>query len=303
MTEPSAATISVVMPARNRAATIGRALESVAAQTVPVAEVIIVDDASSDDTAQVAERFASRFARLEVIRLPVNGGAPRARNLAIARARGDWVALLDSDDAWHPEKLAKQIALTAPEVSAVFTNFRFVGGPDDGCATHVAGEVTLRDLTEENLLGGSSTALVRRTVLERVGAFDPVLPSCQDWDLWLKLARVGTLKVCAEPLTIYHVDGANRISSNARSVVAGHEAVFAKIYADADRRERRRLRAIHGLYLAQLCHALGTNYPAGAAAGRVVVFGGGRFTRTDALRYFARSLRRRFVGRTVAERS
>src|SRR4051794_23345964 len=104
------------MPAWNAEATISEALQSVAVQTYANLEIIIVDDGSADATAQLAERFCARDPRGRVISRS-NGGPAAARNLGIAAARGEWIALIDADDLWHPTKLQKQIsvALAVPE--------------------------------------------------------------------------------------------------------------------------------------------------------------------------------------------
>src|SRR5258706_15592076 len=101
MSEPS---ISVVIPAYRAAKTIGRAIASVIAQTHGVLEVLVIDDGSPDDVSAATERFG---AAVTVIRKE-NGGAASARNLGIERARGDWIAFLDADDYWHPDKLKRQ---------------------------------------------------------------------------------------------------------------------------------------------------------------------------------------------------
>src|ERR1700722_14569573 len=98
--------VSVVIPTYNRADLLPRAIESALAQTRPPAEVVIVDDGSTDDTASVVAQYAHRDAdRVRLLRVP-NGGVARARNAGLAATRSEWIALLDSDDVWAPDKLA-----------------------------------------------------------------------------------------------------------------------------------------------------------------------------------------------------
>ncbi len=221
--------ISVVIPARDREALVGRALESVARQTVPVEEMIVVDDGSGDGTAAAVRRYADRFPRFTLIENPIGGGAPRARNVGAAAATGTLIALLDSDDEWMPDKIERQLALFEDDVAAVFTNIRYrIPGLGDR-VTSVDQEVQLEDLYYENIIGSCSTALMRRSVFDRVGGFDAELPSCQDWELWLRLGHHGRLRVTREPLTLYHLDAQNRISRNVDRVREGHFVVFDRI--------------------------------------------------------------------------
>lgn len=105
--------ISVVIPARNRAKVIGRAIDCANRQTIAPIEIIVVDDASDDDGATVAAAKAAQAAGIPVriIGLDARAGAPNARNIGVAAASGDWIALLDSDDGWADTKLAEQVAL------------------------------------------------------------------------------------------------------------------------------------------------------------------------------------------------
>src|SRR5690349_10342119 len=97
--------VSVVVPTHNRARTLGRTIESVLAQTYPSVELVIVDDGSSDDTGEVIARGWGADARVRYLKKP-NGGPASARNFGFRAARGEYVALLDSDDTWHPWKLS-----------------------------------------------------------------------------------------------------------------------------------------------------------------------------------------------------
>lgn len=221
--------VSVVIPVRDRATIVGRALESVARQTVPIEEVIVVDDGSTDDTVAAVRRYADRFPRFQLIENAVGGGAPKARNAGAAAATGTLIALLDSDDEWTPDKIERQLEILDEDVAAVFTNIRYrIPGQDDRL-TAVAAEVRLEDLFYENFIGSCSTALIRKSAFDQVGGFDVDLPSCQDWELWLRLGQRGKLRVAPDLLTLYHLDAENRISRNVERVRAGHFVVFDRI--------------------------------------------------------------------------
>ncbi|MBX5468232.1 MAG: glycosyltransferase family 2 protein [Firmicutes bacterium] len=193
--------ISVVIPAHNAAATLGDALDSVAAQCYPVAETIVVDDGSTDGTgAMVRERYP--WAR--VIATP-GLGPSGARNAGIAAAQGEFVALLDADDVWHPEKLARQAAVaTDAAVALVAADWvREKGQPWPPVPEAVPSRpVAYGDLLVLNRFQ-TSTVLVRRAVWAAVGGFDPSVDGAEDWDLWLRVARVGRVVKIDWPLVVY----------------------------------------------------------------------------------------------------
>ncbi len=114
---------SVIIPAYNAAASIGKAIESAQAQTERAIEIIVVDDASSDATADVAAPYAARDSRVRCLRLPQNGGKPAAMNMATVAARGKWIALLDADDWYAPARLKTLIdAAEKADVAMVADN-------------------------------------------------------------------------------------------------------------------------------------------------------------------------------------
>ncbi len=106
-------TVAVVIPVFNGAAVIERAIQSVLDQTVPIAEIIVVDDGSTDDTVAVVERLAKAHPAINLVRQPQNGGVSKARNAGNARATADWVAILDGDDTWRPERTEKLLELAS----------------------------------------------------------------------------------------------------------------------------------------------------------------------------------------------
>jgi glycosyltransferase involved in cell wall biosynthesis len=170
-------TISVVIAVWNGEATIAEALASVLAQTLAPSEVIVVDDGSDDGTRTVVERVAqaSLAVPVHLLRLDRNGGQAAALNHGIARAAGAYVAFLDADDVWMPDKLAAQVALfrAQPELDVVygFTRQRWIGGAGGG----------REQAPVPAYLPGAM--LIRRAALDRVGPFDPRwrLGSVVDW--------------------------------------------------------------------------------------------------------------------------
>jgi glycosyltransferase involved in cell wall biosynthesis len=250
-------TISAVIPVRNRETLVARAIESVIAQSLPVDELVVVDDASTDDTARVVEGYADKVRALKLMRLKENVGGAKARNVGIEAAKGDLIAFLDSDDVWYADKLLKQAREFEgrPDRVAAYCGvvmrwgdkeFRFRSIPPNPILTQA-------DLYHASVIVTMSCALVSRQALLEIGGFDASLPSCQDWDLYLRLSDRGSTAVIQEDLVEYWRHTGERISRNRQSVLAGHEAVFGKIYGRiSDPALKRDVRASHEMRLADI---------------------------------------------------
>lgn len=204
--------VSVVMPAWRAEATIARALASIAAQTVRPREVIVVDDGSEDGTCAAAEAMADALAptALRVFRQE-NAGPGAARNRAIAESSGALLAFLDADDEWLPEKLAVSLdALADPGVALVAHNLLLEDGGALSrldCARHLpAGADAFPALFKRGFVATSSV-VCRRDAVDAAGRFDESLPSGQDYELWLSIARDDPRSFALLPdyLTRYHV--------------------------------------------------------------------------------------------------
>lgn len=219
--------VSVVVPTYNRPRELTRAVESVLAQSWTDFEVLVVDDGSTDDTGRVAKSFSDN--RVRYLRQPRNQGVSEARNRGIREARGGLVAFLDSDDEWEPEKLERQVALleAAPRgVGLVYTGSRRAGGPRDGevFIPSCRGDV-YREMLHHNVFDtGSSSVVAKRDVLEQVGGFDSSFPSMEDYDYWIRLARVCRVDFVPEPLVTYH-DQAGDEARRSRAREANLEAM------------------------------------------------------------------------------
>ncbi|GAA2493531.1 glycosyltransferase family A protein [Terrabacter carboxydivorans] len=203
--------VSVVLPVHNPGADLSRALGSVLAQTCPDLEVVVVDDGSDHGVEWVRDLDP----RVVHVRQD-NQGVSVARNVAVARARGELVAFIDQDDVWGPEKLERQIAAVAAQPDAAFwcTWFSWVV---DG--SRIGGDE--RDLTYRGLLADrmvcQSSAMVRRADYLRVGGQNPLLAQTQDWDLFLRLALDRPdPAVVAEDLVDVHLHGNNASRDYAR---------------------------------------------------------------------------------------
>ncbi len=231
-------TISVVLPAYNAAAFIGRALDSVLAQTVRPDEIIVVDDGSTDGTADLVEQ---RHPLVTVLRQP-NGGPGAARNRGVRKAVSDWIALLDADDVWLPEKLERQIAFA-----------RDAGVGIVHCSlleTRIAPDrVGFADLWRQNCIVNSSV-LVRRAAWESVGGCDEdtALISVEDYNLWLRIAYSGwDIVTCREELVAYMCEAGHLTSSYeryARAEIANVERVAERLKLDSAIVNEKRLRTL-----------------------------------------------------------
>lgn len=205
--------LSVVIPAYNVGSYVGRAVESVLDQTCQDIEVIVVDDGSTDDTAEILASIARdrRDGRLVIVR-QANSGLSAARNAGIRRARGRFVGFLDGDDAWHPKKAERHIALMDVDSSAMITFSHSVCIGEDGEPTGVRletgkPELLLDDLIRSNLIGNGSTPVVRRECFEAVGLFRETLRSCEDYDLWCRILSLPGARAVLVPelLTFYRI--------------------------------------------------------------------------------------------------
>lgn len=207
--------VSVVIPTYNRALYLSRAIQSVLAQTFRDLEIIIVDDASTDASAEVMAGIAD--SRVRVLKLSKNQGAAAARNLGIDSSRGKWVAFLDSDDEWKPRKLELQLrALYGQrerERLVGYCAFELTGSqlqkhgiqPDQ----HVGQYLFLEDGEMQ-----TSTLIVPKALAHSV-RFDPLLKRHQDWDFVLRLSKAGArFAWVGDALSIWHSDAPDRISKD-----------------------------------------------------------------------------------------
>jgi glycosyltransferase involved in cell wall biosynthesis len=206
--------VSVIIPAYNAGAYIGRTLQSVKQQTLRDLEVIVVDDGSTDDTAEVVRAWAQGDGRIRLIRQARSGQAA-ARNRAIADARGRYVANLDADDLWRSAFLARTVAALesrGPKAPFAFARSLWIG-PDDRIFVQkpipLPVELHYRDLLLRNPVGNGSAALMRTDAVRACGGYDEALVArfrqAEDWMLQLRLSWLGPAPVIDEPLVLYRI--------------------------------------------------------------------------------------------------
>ena len=205
-------TVSVIIPTFNRWPWVGEAIESVLAQSFADFELIVVDDGSTDDTARELAKFGSR---LRLLRQP-NRGVSAARNLAVRHGRGSYLAFLDSDDLWLPEKLAVQTSFMEqnPAVQICQTEEIWIrnGIRVNPKAKHrkPSGEIFFPSL--KLCLVSPSAVMLTRKLFERVGGFDENFPVCEDYDLWLRIAVDHSVSLIDEALVIKRGGHADQLS-------------------------------------------------------------------------------------------
>lgn len=222
--------VSVIIPAFNAAKTLIRAIDSVRRQNIHALEIIVIDDGSIDDTAEVLKNSIQAGEQIRLIRMHKNSGVSAARNAGIQRARGKYLAFLDADDIWLPGKIQKQIGLMEqdPTITLISCNSRLVS--ESGLELKVGhinrppvdGIDAWKTLLIYNFLP-TPTILTYRSLVEEIGGFDESLMVGEDLDLWIKLAAIGKVTVINEVLTHYYDSAGSlmkRHSSETNSIVA-----------------------------------------------------------------------------------
>ena len=224
--------VTVVIPTRNRSGRVVGAIASAQRQTLADLEILVVDDASGDDSTAVVQKVAAEDARVRLIHQSSQRGAPAARNRGLDERRGEFVAFLDDDDRWLPTKLETQLALlrARPDLVVVGCHHRLIveGGSrnEDFCGPT---KVSRSDLLWVNVLGSASNAVIAPDRLPDNVRFDPAFPAYQDWDMYLRCSRYGGVTVVPEVLCEYvaHAEP-ERLTNQLPKRLAGHELLLRR---------------------------------------------------------------------------
>jgi glycosyltransferase involved in cell wall biosynthesis len=210
--------VSVIIPTHNRVDVVLRALSSVFTQTRPPDEVIVVDDGSTDDTP---DRIPELFPEAVFLRQE-NQGVSAARNRGIHEARGDLLAFLDSDDEWLPLKLERQLQELekSPELPLCHTNEIWIrnGRRVNPMKKHRKYGGRIFDKCLPLCIISPSSALLHRSLLDRVGLFDESLPVCEDYDLWLRICALHPVLYLKEPLIVKYGGHSDQLSRRHRGM-------------------------------------------------------------------------------------
>lgn len=223
--------VSVVIPTHNRAECLPCAITSALNQTFQDFEIIVVDDASQDNTTRVVESFNDQ--RIQYLRHETTQGAAKARNAGILRAKGKYIAFLDDDDEWLPEKLKMQVDIL--ETSPSTLGGVYTGSLDVQQST---GEI-VRQLTPskrgkifdemliQNWIGPTSTVMLKRECFEKVGLFDMNISFAEDYDMWIRVSKEYDFEYIKQPLVKFHYHE-NGLSNNYEMMIRGWEALIEK---------------------------------------------------------------------------
>lgn len=250
--------ISIIIPTYNRERLIARSVKSVLNQTYQDFEIIIVDDASTDNTRELVAGFNDE--RIRYVRHEENKGEAAARNTGIKAARGDYIAYQDSDDEWFPEKLARQIKLledASPEVGVIYTGF---WKTENHGRTYIPFSWVNQkngDIHKELLKGnfiGSPVVLIKRECFSKVGLFDERLRNLVDWEMWLRISKHYHFRCVDEPLVVAHYDSDN-VSDNPDSLIDALKLVLEKNHDEFE--AEKKLLAKHWINIGNLLVATG----------------------------------------------
>ena len=227
---------TVVIPAYNVSRYIQDALISLEQQTFDAFEAVIVDDGSTDGTAAIVQSFCQRDSRFRLVTKP-NGGLSSARNFGIRHAKADYIAMLDGDDVYEPDKIANHVKWldSDPQIGVVYSASKTIR--DDGHVTwmSISGKPISSDplvsLLCKNFVGHGSNAMFRRKLIDEVGEFDETLRSSEDIDFWLRVAATEQWRFQREsqPLCCYRVRPSG-LSFNLPQMHYSHEQVLQSAY-------------------------------------------------------------------------
>lgn len=250
--------VSVVIPTYNRGYCIEGCIRGALAQSYAEIEIIVVDDASRDDTRERVSRIADP--RVSLVIHEHNCGGAAARNTGIRQARGDYIAFLDSDDRWTPDKLEKQMRGLLAKGEAYGLSYTWLlcvdaqGGELMRASPDHEGDCRQQILVS-NFIGSFSNVIIRRELLALVGCLDETMKSCQDWDLFIRLLRL-TRAHCQREYLVHYLQSSGdgvRISLNPRAVVQGHRRIRSKFAAEYRslpcERQSEALRALFNVFV------------------------------------------------------
>lgn len=228
--------VSAIITTKNRAEILPRAIDSVINQTYKNIEIIVIDDGSTDQTPTVIAEYQKKQS-LTLIRNEESVGACQARNQGIERAKGEFIAGLDDDDEWHPERISLLLKNYDDSFACITSNDKMVSS-SRSVEWHKKSNITFDDILYSNQVGNQ--VLVKKERLVQIGGFDESLKAAQDYDLWIRLCeKYGSIKVVQKPLqNIYREDSVDRIT-NPKSQLHGYLSVYQKHKSKMNRDQRR----------------------------------------------------------------
>lgn len=239
--EPLDVPVSVIIPAFNAERTIEETLVSARSQTHKALEIIVVDDGSTDGTAEIVAGHAASDPRIRLVQQR-NEGVASARNRGISAASGEFIAPLDADDIWHPSKIERQLEVFAaegPSTGLIYTWFALIDAESHVLQVRAGrsyrGKV-LPNLAFYNFIGNGSSPLIRKSALAATAGYDAGLrerggQGCEDWKLYFQLAKHCDFGVVPAPLTGYRLLSHN-MSSDGVQMLRSRDLAIADLIAD-----------------------------------------------------------------------
>lgn len=239
--------VSAIIPTHNRADLLQRAIDSVLEQTWKNIEIVVVDDASDDETPELLEELSKEH-RITVIRNKTSKGAAASRNIAIEKSTGEYITGLDDDDYWRPKRVELLMEEFEDGYSAVCSNDRMVMGEKEFVWKKPA-VISLDDLLFYNQVGNQ--VLTKKEYLQEVGGYDEELPSAQDYDLWIRLAETfGPIKTAPHTLQVINMDDDRDRITNSDDQIRGYHACYEKHRAKMNEQQKKyqnyRIRMVEG---------------------------------------------------------
>ncbi|MEW6570513.1 MAG: glycosyltransferase [Nitrospirota bacterium] len=223
--------VSIIIPTFNRAEFLRSAIKSVLNQTFQDFEIIVVDDASKDNTREVVDRFHD--SRIKYLYHNNNGGEAHARNTGMMNSNGQYIAFLDDDDEWLPDKLRLQVDLldrSSVKCGLVYTGYVAIDRINEKILLRrfpvKRGEVQ-EEILVGNFIGAPSTVVLRRECIERVGLFDERITYGLDYDLWIRISEHYHFDYVEDCLVIYNIHE-NRLSNNPELMARGLDDMVKK---------------------------------------------------------------------------
>lgn len=240
--------ISVIIPTHNRKDLLVRAVESVLNQTYKDFEIVIVADGCTDDTSKIVKNLKLRDSRIRFYEYHPAKGGNVARNIGIEKSRGEYIAFLDDDDEWLPNKLEKQLSLFQDdsEIGLVYTGVNIIYSTQNleySFIGKLSGDLS-KEILLDNCIGTTSTVMVKRIIIEESGYFDLKLKALQDFDLWIRICQKCKIGVVQEKLiNYYNYLGKKQVSAITQKYIDAFELIndkYKELYSNLNTEENKR---------------------------------------------------------------
>lgn len=240
---------SIIMPAYNRQETVLRAISSVLIQTIPNWELLVIDDCSTDNTANVIKSVDD--VRIKYIKLDANKGAAGARNVGISKSTGKYISFLDSDDAFDPkflEKSLEKIKYSSEECGLFWTGVRYIlNARDEGSATEylwkpIRKSTPYLTFLNEIHIGTNSGITIKKEVFERVGCFNENLPAAEDTEFFLRITQFYEYDYVDDVLINIYKEGKDRLSLRFDKVAKAYNLFLPKHIEEIKKHKKLRLK-------------------------------------------------------------